>query len=138
MFMKKFLVVGVVCFFALSLPVWGKETVTAIKAVDLLSVYRGNRIQFNERYLNKTLELSGELLRVREYRGAPVLVIKDGSRVGLIVFCESAELDKAAALVAGKTVTVRGVCKVKLYKVFFEHCVIFKDNARKSRLSAVH
>jgi hypothetical protein len=95
-----------------------------VTARELVSLYRENEIRFNKLYLDKKMQVTGELTQVGVSGGKPNLNLKDGSLMGMFVYCNASELDTAGELSKGNTVTVIGTCAVLLGKVILNDCVI--------------
>jgi hypothetical protein len=98
--------------------------IPAVSARDLVSSYRGNEIQFNRTYLDKKIQVTGEVTRVGVSNGEPTINLKDGSLFDMFAYCLASEMDAAAGLRTGNNVTLVGVCTVLLGKVVLRDCVI--------------
>jgi RecJ-like exonuclease len=106
--------------------VMAADEVPVVKATELVSLYRENEIKFNRNYLDKKVQVEGELVRVGVSQGAPSLTLKDGSLLGMFAYCKTSEMDAAADLDTGDTVVVVGKCEVALGKITLHDCVIKK------------
>jgi hypothetical protein len=103
-----------------------KDEILKVAAKELVSLYRENEIRFNKLYLDKKMQVTGELTQVGVSGGKPNLNLKDGSLMGMFVYCNASELDTAGELSKGNTVTVIGTCAVLLGKIILNDCVIKK------------
>jgi hypothetical protein len=122
--MKKFVFVSFLGAFLLVQAVGAQEEVPKVLARDLVSLYRENEIRFNRNYLRKKVQVTGELVSVSVSKGAPTLILKDGSLMGMFIYCRASELDPAADLDKGDNVVVVGQCDVALGKITLSDCVI--------------
>jgi hypothetical protein len=124
--MKRF-VLGLLLVVVFLVPVMlvvAEDEAPAISARDLVSLYRSNEIRFNRNYLNKRVQVTGELENVGVSKGAPSLTLRDGSLLGMFAYCRASELDVAADFDKGDTVVVVGTCDVALGKITLSDCVI--------------
>jgi hypothetical protein len=104
--------------------VFAADEAPATTARELVALYRENEIRFNKNYLNKTIQVTGELKSVGVSKGAPSLTLEDGSLFGMFSYCKASEMDAAADLDKGDSVTVVGVCDATLGKITLSDCVI--------------
>jgi hypothetical protein len=100
------------------------DDVPEVSARDMVLLYRENRVRFDRLYLNKKVQVTGELESVGMSKGAPSLTLRDGSLMGMFVYCRASELDAAADLDKGEEVTVVGRCDATLGKITLMDCVI--------------
>jgi RecJ-like exonuclease len=124
--MKRFVfgLLLVVGFLVPVVAVVAEDETPVVAARDLVSLYRENEIRFNKNHLNKRVQVTGVLERVSVSKGAPILTLQDGSLMGMFSYCRASELDAAADLDKGDTVTVVGTCEVALGKITLSDCVI--------------
>jgi RecJ-like exonuclease len=125
--MRKFLFAVCLALFVLGVsPVFAEDVIPAITARELVSLYRENEIRFNKLYLDKKIQVTGEVTNVGESKGKPNLTLQDGSFMGMFAYCKTSELDAAGELDKGDTVVVIGTITVTLGKVIINDCVIKK------------
>jgi tRNA_anti-like len=94
----------------------------SVAATKLATEYENNEPQANSDYLDKVLEVTGEISKIsKNQKGEPVITLKGTDMGGIICTLESA---MPATTKTGATVVVRGICTGYLSDVVLVRCVL--------------
>jgi type II secretory pathway pseudopilin PulG len=108
-----------------------KEEGIALTAQVLIDAYRSNEQEANAKYLDKTLIVSGEVLKVSvNQEGQKVVELKTSSPDATI-FC-SISANETNAIKAGEKVQLKGICKgyrdqIMMVDVVLQDCYIIME-----------
>ncbi len=96
----------------------------AITAVDLFKEYAANEAAANAKYLNKTLDVTGEISSLDTNQdGQVALIIKTDDPISAVM-CTMR--DKNVVVTAGTTVKVKGFCSGYFTDVKLTDCILDK------------
>lgn len=97
----------------------------SISASALFIDYETDEAAANERYLGKTLELTGTIreISIQEETGQATIYLEAGGILGG-VSCEMAADQQLAKAKPGEEVTIKGICSGLLMDVVLNRCVI--------------
>jgi len=95
-----------------------------INAVTLLNDYNKSEAEANKKYIGKVIAVSGEIKEVtKNQEGQTVVTLKTSDPMNSI----NCTLDqKNAAVTAGSTVTLKGLCTGYMMDVYITRCTIIK------------
>lgn len=97
-------------------------TAIAVTATKLTTEYETNEPEANIDYLDKVLEVTGEINEIsKNQKGEAVITLKGTDMGGVICTLESA---MPAVTKTGATVVVRGICTGYLTDVVLVRCII--------------
>jgi hypothetical protein len=97
-----------------------------ISAVDLQKAFEDNETSATAKYVNKILEIEGEVESVKTGEANVLSVtIKSGSDLSSVI-CTFPAVTDPAKFTAGSRVTVRGECSGFLMDVLMNNCVLVK------------
>jgi hypothetical protein len=88
-----------------------KETGIPVTATELYAQFTSDQLQANQVYLNKVLQVSGQVLTIKNtpYEG-PVVVLRTSDPM-FGVACALSKLEPSAQPVKpGETITIKGIC----------------------------
>jgi hypothetical protein len=98
-----------------------KVTAVNISAVELAEAYESNEAEANAKYLDKVLEVKGEINEVsKNQKGEPVITLKGTDMSGLICTLEGAP---ASEIKTNSSVTIKGICTGFLTDVVLVRCI---------------
>ena len=88
-----------------------KETGIPVTATELYAQFSSDHIQANQAYLNKVLQVSGQVLTIKNSQyAAPVVILSTGDPL-FGVACSLSQVEPAAQPVKpGEKITVKGIC----------------------------
>jgi len=88
-----------------------KETGIPVTATELYAQFSSDHIQANEAYLNKVLQVRGQVLTIKNSRyAAPVVILNTGDPM-FGVACSLSQVEPSAQPVKpGETITIKGIC----------------------------
>ena len=95
-----------------------------IAAFDLQKAFEENEGAATAKYVNKVLEVSGEISSVKPGENSSVSVALKTSNDMSSVICTFPPSTKPAALTPGTSVVIRGVCSGYLMDVLLNNCAI--------------
>lgn len=95
-----------------------KDANHVLKAISLLNEFSTNESEANANYLDKILEVSGEIYAVEDQK----ILLKTNQPFHVV--CEMAEGFDAGQHKPGDQITCKGVCAGKLMDVILTRCVI--------------
>lgn len=94
----------------------------AVTATQLAAAYENNEPEANSDYLDKVLEVTGEINEIsKNQKGETVITLKGTDMGGVICTLEGA---MPAILKTGVTVVVRGICTGYLTDVVLVRCIV--------------
>lgn len=101
------------------------QTDHTLQATALFTDYQTDEVAANERYLGKTLELTGTIreISIQEETGQATIYLEAGGIMGG-VSCEIAADQPLAKVKAGEEITIKGICSGLLMDVVLNRCVI--------------
>ena len=119
---------GVVGFKMYTMPHRNVEIAKAVKvsAFDLVSAYENNEVEANTKYLDKILEVKGEVASVsKNQKGEQVVTLKGTDLSGLICTLETSS---PADVKPNMPVSVRGICTGFLTDVVLVRSLVQADD----------
>lgn len=97
-----------------------------ITATDLQKVFEENESRANAMYINKVIEVSGEVSSVKPGENNTIsITLKTGSEMSSVI-CTFPASGKLVSLTQGSPVTIRGECSGYLMDVLLNNCAIPK------------
>lgn len=101
------------------------RTDEVVTATDLFAAYETDEPSANNKYLGKTLEVSGEIKSVENNTETPTATIylEAGGLLGGVA-CELAKDQLPTTLSSGQTIAIKGICSGLLMDVVLNRCVI--------------
>jgi len=126
------ILVGIVVCIGIAIAiVWNKphrnaasETAMPVTAVGLFKEYAANEATANARYLNKNLEVTGQVASLDTNQDGAVAVILQTDDIMSGIMCTMH--DKEVTVKAGETVTIKGFCSGYVSDVKLTDCVVKK------------
>jgi tRNA_anti-like len=115
---------GIVAYKMWNKPHRNVEEAKAIKvtATQLAVAYESNEPEANSDYLDKVIEVTGEINEIsKNQKGETVITLKGTDMGGVICTLESA---MPATTKTGATVVVRGICTGYLTDVVLVRCIV--------------
>ena len=98
-----------------------------ISATDLQKVFEGNEKASSEKYINKIIEVSGEISSARPGEKSSYNVsLKTGNELSSVI-CTFPTISDATLFKTGTGVTIRGVCSGFLMDVLLNNCALIKN-----------
>jgi hypothetical protein len=93
-----------------------------VAAIQLATQYENNEPEANSDYLDKVLEVSGEINEItKNQKGEPVITLKGTDMSGVTGTIENAKPDE---IKPGATVILKGICTGYLTDVVLVRCVL--------------
>lgn len=98
-----------------------------LSASKLFEVFDADEEKANTLYLNKVIEVNGDVVEIRNVEGNTQLVLACGSDLANVV-CEMDQryIDKLTNISPGQSVTIRGMCSGKLMDIVINQSVLIK------------
>ena len=97
-----------------------------LNAADLQKSFEENESSAEEMYVNKIVEVTGEIVNISHGENGSLLVsLKTGSDLSSVI-CSFAESSAIGNFAAGDKITVRGECSGYLMDVLLNNCVTIK------------
>ena len=93
-----------------------------VAAMKLVSDYEANEVQANAEYLDKVLEVSGQIIETNQNQQGETILVLDGTGLGT-VRC-TLELNVQHELKPKTPVTIRGICTGYLTDVILVRCIV--------------
>jgi hypothetical protein len=103
------------------------RNVEAVKAVqvssiELVTAYENNEAEANAKYLDKVLEVKGEIMEVsKNQKGEPVITLKGTDMSGIICTIEGTA---TSGIRPNSSVVIKGICTGFLTDVVMVRCII--------------
>jgi tRNA_anti-like len=99
-----------------------KTKALAVAATQLAAAYENNEPGANSNYLDKVLEVTGEINEIsKNQKGETVITLKGTDMSGIICTLEGAT---PAITKTGATVVIRGICTGYLTDVVLVRCIV--------------
>jgi tetratricopeptide (TPR) repeat protein len=95
-----------------------QSSVITIKASDLYSAYKANEVRADSQYKGKTLKVTGKVTKIGNFLGDNYIALDM-----VWIFFNPSEINQAAALNIGQTVTLTGICDGYSLWVSIKHAV---------------
>jgi hypothetical protein len=97
-----------------------------ITATLLQKAFEDNEAVATSKYVNKVIEVSGEVASVKEGENSSInIAFKTGSDMSSVI-CTFPSSNKPGDLAAGTSVIIRGVCSGYLMDVLLNNCAVAK------------
>lgn len=124
-----FVVLSVIIYTQYNKPhrnVYSEKPVISIKADDLFASFAQNEIEYNKKFLDKTIEIVGEISEINISNGVnPLIVFKNEEEFfGVSCSFNIEAIQGVAKLKVGDSVKVKGICKGYLSDVVLVNCII--------------
>lgn len=102
-----------------------KENAIPVTATELYAQFNADQLQANAVYLNKVLEVKGQVLKIRNTPyGEPIVVLNTGDPM-FGVACSLYKLSPSAQPVKpGESITVKGICTGYVSHVVLSNCLL--------------
>jgi hypothetical protein len=106
-----------------------KETGIPVTAAELYTQFTSDHLQANQAYLNKVLQVSGQVLTIKNTPyGGPVVVLSTGDpAVGVACTLDTVE-PSAQPVKPGERITVKGICTGYLSDVVLSNSQLVNAN----------
>jgi len=98
-----------------------------VTAVEFQKAFEGNEKAASEKYINKIIEVSGEIASLKAGEKNTLNVsLKTGSDFSAVI-CTFPSVKDSSRLAEGKFVTIRGVCSGFLMDVLLNNCAVIEN-----------
>lgn len=100
-----------------------------VNSIELFREFENDETASNEKYLDKVLQVQGEIIDIQLDHDGSVGVVLDGSGILFGVSCrfDPADANEIKHFRPGMTATVKGVCTGMLSDVVMIRCVLIND-----------
>lgn len=100
------------------------ETGIALTASSIVTAYQTNEVSANNEYLNKTLQITGEIAEAKADQIGKTTLLLRSNDAFTFVFCTLKTTD--TSFKKGDTVTVKGICTGFLSDVVLRDAIVVK------------